>query len=299
VTTYDEFGLFRENADEAHLPWHGQPDVRRVEVDAPGGRLSALVWGDGPPEIVFLHGGAQNAHTWDTVALAMNRPVVCIDLPGHGHSAWWDDHDYSPQAMATAVAAAVVELSPSANMLVGMSLGGLTALCVAASSPDLVRRLAVIDVTPGTDHAKAEPIVAFVSGPETFANFDGILARTIEFNPTRSEASLRRGVLHNARPQPDGTWVWRYDRIRSWRVEGAEAAPDFSALWSAVDAIKAPLLFVRGGLSGVVGDEDVAELIRRQPSCRVVVVDGAGHSIQGDRPVELAAILAEFLESPA
>jgi pimeloyl-ACP methyl ester carboxylesterase len=164
----------------------------------------------------------------------------------------------------------------------------------------LVRRLVVIDVTPGTDHAKAEPIVAFISGPESFANFDEILARTIEFNPTRSESSLRRGVLHNARPEPDGTWVWRYDRVRNWQMEGAkEAAPDFTSLWSAVDAVKAPLLFVRGGLSGVVGDEDVAELVRRQPSCRVIVVDGAGHSVQGDRPVELATILADFLGSPA
>jgi pimeloyl-ACP methyl ester carboxylesterase len=298
VTTYDEFGLFKENADEAVLPWRGQPTVRREAVDVPGGRLSALVWGDGSPDIVFLHGGAQNAHTWDTVALALDRPMVCLDLPGHGHSGWWDAHDYSPTSMAPEVAVAIRQLAPAAAMVVGMSLGGLTALCLAASYPELVPRLVVIDVTPGTDHAKAEPIVAFVSGPETFATFEEILARTIEFNPTRSESSLRRGVLHNARPQPDGTWVWRYDRVRSWRMDAEDAAtPDFSGLWSAVDAVKAPLLFVRGGVSGVVGDEDVAELVRRQPSCRVIVVEGAGHSIQGDRPVELAGLLSEFLET--
>ena len=44
------------------------------------------MWGDAEPELVFLHGGAQNAHTWDTVALALGRPLVAIDLPGHGHS---------------------------------------------------------------------------------------------------------------------------------------------------------------------------------------------------------------------
>ena len=44
------------------------------------------MWGDGEPELVLLHGGAQNAHTWDTVALALDRPLVAIDLPGHGHS---------------------------------------------------------------------------------------------------------------------------------------------------------------------------------------------------------------------
>ena len=35
---------------------------------------------------VLLHGGSQNAHTWDTVAMALDRPLVAIDLPGHGHS---------------------------------------------------------------------------------------------------------------------------------------------------------------------------------------------------------------------
>jgi pimeloyl-ACP methyl ester carboxylesterase len=86
---YDEFGLFHENAEEFGLPYDGPPAVRRVPVDLGDGRsLSALVWGDAgsSPELVLLHGGAQNAHTWDTVALALGRPLVAIDLPGHGHS---------------------------------------------------------------------------------------------------------------------------------------------------------------------------------------------------------------------
>ena len=40
----------------------------------------------------YCTGGAQNAHTWDIVALALNRPLVGLDLPGHGHSDWWPDH---------------------------------------------------------------------------------------------------------------------------------------------------------------------------------------------------------------
>ena len=88
MVPYDEFGLFHENAEEFGLPYDGPPTVRR---ERGGGRRrparsSALVWGDGPPELVLLHGGAQNAHTWDTVAMALGRPLVAIDLPGHGHS---------------------------------------------------------------------------------------------------------------------------------------------------------------------------------------------------------------------
>src|SRR5712692_10801451 len=169
---YDEFSMFHENAEEFGLPYAGPPTVRRETVEVgPGRRLSALVWGDGDPELVFLHGGAQNAHTWDTVALALDRPLVAIDLPGHGHSDWREDHEYTPVSNADDVAVVIRALAPDAGMVVGMSLGGLTAFCLAHRHPELVRKLAIIDVTPGTDHAKAEPIIAFISGPENFASF--------------------------------------------------------------------------------------------------------------------------------
>ena len=67
---------------------------------------SAIVWGDGDPEVVFLHGGGQNAHTWDSVVLALGRPALAIDLPGHGRSDRRDDRNYSPWHNAVAVAAA-------------------------------------------------------------------------------------------------------------------------------------------------------------------------------------------------
>jgi pimeloyl-ACP methyl ester carboxylesterase len=51
----------------------------------------------------------------------------------------------------------------------------------------------------------------------------------------------------------------------------------------------------RGGVSGVVSEEDVAEFRRRQPDLRLVVVPGSGHSVQGDRPLELAALLREAM----
>jgi pimeloyl-ACP methyl ester carboxylesterase len=297
---YHEFALLADNALEYGLPWDGSPRLERRSLEvAPGQRLSALVWGDEPPELVLLHGGAQNAHTWDTVALALRRPLVALDLPGHGHSDWRADRDYGPERNAEAVAVALRELAPHARLLVGMSLGGLTACVLAARHPERVRRLALVDVTPGVNAAKSAAIVGFVRGPEFFPSFEAILARTVEHNPTRSEASLRRGVLHNARPLPDGRWTWRYDR----GFAGGADAPrppviDFGALWECVSKIRAPLLLLRGSLSPVVDDADVAELRRRQPAARVEVVEGAGHSIQGDRPLELAARLAAFLDEP-
>jgi pimeloyl-ACP methyl ester carboxylesterase len=290
---YDEFGLFHENADEYGIPWDGPPKVRRefVEVDE-GRRVSALVWDDDDPEIVLVHGGAQNAHTWDTVALALDRPLVAVDLPGHGHSDWRADRQYWPLENAVDVATTMRALAPSPRVVVGMSLGGLTSVVLAARHPELVPRLVLVDVTPGTDREKAAPITAFVAGPERFASFDEILERTVAFNPTRTESSLRRGILHNAREHDDGTWTWRYDR---WRLAEGEDVPDFRPLWDDVSKLTMPLMLVRGADSGVVGDEDVVELRRRQPNVRVEVVEGAGHSVQGDRPVELARLIESFL----
>ncbi len=291
---YDEFGLFRENAEEYDIPWRGPPAVRREFVDAGDGRrVSALVWGDAEPELVLVHGGAQNAHTWDTVALALDRPLVAVDLPGHGHSDWRDDRGYWPVNNANDVATAIRALAPSADLVVGMSLGGLTSIALAARHPELVARLMLVDVTPGVDRDKAAPIAAFVAGPEQFESFDEILERTIAFNPTRTESSLRRGILHNAREHDDGSWTWRYDR---WRLGEGEDIPDFRPLWDDVSKLTMPVMLVRGADSGVVGDEDVAELRRHQPSVLVEVVEGSGHSVQGDRPVELARLIGSFLE---
>ncbi|MEZ5137042.1 MAG: alpha/beta hydrolase [Acidimicrobiales bacterium] len=294
---YDEFGLLHENAAEYDLPFDpdAPPRVERVHVTTPSGHtVSALVWGDGPPELVLLHGGAQNAHTWDTVAIALGRPLVAIDLPGHGHSQWRDDKDYRPDTLAVEVTAVIDEVASEAHTVVGMSLGGLTTAAAVARRADLADRVVIVDVTPGVNDEKASVVTNFVAGPETFASFDEILERTILFNPTRSEASLRRGVLHNARPLDDGTWTWRYDRFDPGRL--AELDLRMAHLWDAFGAIEAPMLFLQGGDSPVVDDEDLAELRRRKPDVRITVVEGAGHSIQGDKPVELAELLNDFVD---
>ena len=298
VGHYDEFSLFEENASEVGLPWSGPPTVRREFVEvAPGRKVSALVWGTEPADLVLIHGGGQNAHTWDTVALALDRPLVAVDLPGHGHSDWPGDHAVlDPRAMAADVAVVIERLAPSAGMVVGMSLGGATSIALARAHPGLVHKLALIDITPGVTREKSSDIAAFLAGPESFASFDEILERTIQFNPTRSESSLRRGVLHNSVQRDDGTWTWRHQLGRPAGSSGMHVGSvDFGPLWDELQAVGPPVLLVRGALSPVVDDADEAEFRRRRPDDDVITVDGAGHSIQGDRPVELAAILENYL----
>lgn len=295
---YDEFGMLKIYADYEGIPWKGRPQVARHFYDvAPNQRVSALVWGSGPPELVFFHGGGQNAHTWDSVAMALDRPLIAFDLPGHGHSDWREDRDYTPQASARALAVAVAEAAPEAVAVIGMSMGGLTNIHLAASRPDLVRRAVFVDVLPATGQraqamSKEERgAVALMGGPPIFDSFDDMLKATAAAVPGRPIESFRPGVLHNAKRLDDGKWSWRYDRMQR---EG-DGQIDFTSLWEDLAAVQAPAMLVRGGRSAFVHDDDVAKLRELRPATRVELVDGAGHSVQSDRPLVLAGLIDDFI----
>ena len=91
---YDELALFGENAAEMGLAPTALPIVQRLQTSVgPAQSVSALKWNPGPipPELVLIHGGAQNAHTWDNVLIALGVPALAVDLPGHGRSDWRPD----------------------------------------------------------------------------------------------------------------------------------------------------------------------------------------------------------------
>ncbi|SPM29757.1 Lysophospholipase, alpha-beta hydrolase superfamily, partial [Mycobacterium terramassiliense] len=290
-----EFSLLSENAEQAGVAGP-PPDVERVESGPPDTRVSALRWGSTPPRIVFLHGGGQNAHTWDTVIVGLGEPALAVDLPGHGHSAWREDGDYSPQLNADALLPALREHASSAQLVVGMSLGGLTAIRLGAIAPELVNELVLIDVTPSALQRHSEMTkeqqgtVALMHGEREFESFQAMLDLTTAAAPHREVKALRRGVFHNSRRLDNGKWTWRYDAIRKF--------PDFDGLWDDVDNLSAPITLIRGGSSGFVTDDDAAELGRRATNFRTAhVVENSGHSVQSDQPRALIDLLRGVLDS--
>jgi pimeloyl-ACP methyl ester carboxylesterase len=287
----DEFAYLPENAAQAGVAGP-LPPVARVER----GPVSALRWGVDPVKVVFLHGGGQNAHTWDTVILGLGRPALAVDLPGHGRSQWREDGDYGPALNAQAVEPVIRELAPQAELVVGMSLGGLTAMRLAVTAPELVPKLVMIDVTPSAPERHEQMTraqmgaVALVQGERSFPSFEAMVDATVAASPHRSRESLQRGVFHNAKELDDGTWTWRYDTFRS--------GDGFVGLWDDVPSLLTPTTLVRGGRSFFVNDDDAAEFARAAPGFQqVVVVPDAGHSVQGDQPRALVEILRSVLDA--
>ncbi|QLL07515.1 alpha/beta fold hydrolase [Mycobacterium vicinigordonae] len=286
----NEFDLLAENAEQAGTS-APLPAVERVDA----GPISALRWGSSDPRVIFLHGGGQNAHTWDTVIVGLSEPALAVDLPGHGHSAWRKDGDYSPQNNADTLVPVLRELAPNAEFVVGMSLGGLTAIRLGALAPELVNELVLIDVTPSALARHSEMTkeqrgtVELMAGEREFPSFQAMLDLTVAAAPHREVKALRRGVFHNSRRLDNGNWTWRYDTIRKF--------PDFDSLWADVDTLSAPVTLVRGGTSGFVNDDDVAELGRRAQRFRGAhVVENSGHSVQSDQPRALIDLVRQVID---
>jgi esterase len=297
-TGNDEFGSLGEVAAELGLEQAAIKQVARHSVEVGGHQqVSVLVWGETEPELVFLHGGGQNAHTWDLVLAALGRPAIAIDLPGHGHSSWRENRDYGPGTNALAVAQVISELAPAAAGVIGMSLGGLTLIRLGATRPELVRRAVIVDVTPGSAAAHARMsrtergTTQLISEHRSFASLDEMAGLAVQASPRRPAAAVRRGVRHNTRQQPDGTWTWRYD------PQIGSAQGSHGTLWDDLSRLSMPVMLVRGGDSAFVTAQDLARATASLPAMRVEVVPGAGHAVQSDQPLALAALITEFVPS--
>lgn len=298
TTQLSEFSYLPLQAQALEVPL---PPVERLTLTLPDGRaLSALRYGDSDPAVTLLHGAGLNAHTWDTTVLQLQQPALVVDLAGHGDSSWREDAVYNGRTLAPDVAVALQEWTSQPQVLVGQSLGGLTAAAVAAQHPELVRELITVDITPGIDVSGGPAALrAFYEGPTDFATRDELVDRAMSlgFGGTRPETE--RGVFLNTRVRPDGRIEWKHHFAHL--AAAALSSPDAqtgsgsaravldASGWEDLAAVAAPITLIRA-TRGFVSEADADELVRRVPAARVVTLD-ATHNVQETAPGELADLI--------
>lgn len=287
--SFDEFGHLSDVAGALGCVVPERP--RRVTVPTLRGMVSAISWADAQPAFTFFHGGGLNAHSWDATVIALGRPALALDLPGHGESEWRADADYRPETTAETLDPVIGALVAEPQMLIGHSWGGLTAIELLGRAPELVRALVLVDITPGVEPAGGGEVGRFMDGPSVFDSRDQIVDRALAHGIGRSRETLERGVLLNTRVRSDGKVIYKHHfaqmpperRIPAWNAERC---------WRFLESAAVPVLLVYGS-HGYVGEARVRNFLDRVPGARAARVE-SGHNLHQQAPQRLARLLAEF-----
>jgi esterase len=274
------------------------PDSHHVVVE--GTRLHYLDWGTrGQPPILFLHGGALSARTWDVVCLGMRRDFHCIalDQRGHGDSEWSPTMDYAPEAHARDIDGVLDACGFDRAVLVGQSMGGVNAFAYTVRHPRRVSALVLIDVGPDIQMRGAQRIGDFVASTAEVDSIDVFVEQAMKFNPLRDRHLLTYSVRNNVRQLPNGKWVRKNDTRFFGQVSAEEVGKRIAGYWREVDAVRCPTLVVRGALSDVFLDDAAERFAAALPNGQWTRIEGAGHTVQGDNPAALIAALRGFLNT--
>jgi 3-oxoadipate enol-lactonase len=255
--------------------------MTKLDADA----ISLQRRGAGPP-VVLLHCLGVDHHFWDFAdQLAKDFTLVSYDLPGHGRSPV-PDSSYSIEDLSAQLAEVLIRQNIARAHVAGISLGGLIAQHFAASRPEMVDRLILIDTTPRyTDELRAmwAERAATARSAGVKALVDGLLK--IWFT-SPSIAADTEGV--------------RYVRTTLAQTAGEGYALACEALAAAdlrpiAARIKAPTLVI-------CGDDDIPSfldsarwLASNIKGARLEWIGKAKHASVIERPSEAVAIMRSFL----
>ncbi|MBD0709371.1 MULTISPECIES: alpha/beta fold hydrolase [unclassified Streptomyces] len=251
-----------------------------------GVRISCRDWGGSGPPVVLLHGLAGHAGEWDTAAahLRARHRVVAVDQRGHGASER-RPRDRSRAAYVADVVAVVEQLELGRAVLVGQSLGGLTAMLAAAAHPGLVRALVLVEAGPGGSSPEVVAGIGswFDSWPTPFPSREA----AVEF---LGGGPVGEGWAAGLEER-DGGWWPRFDRdvMVDSLAENARRA-----YWDEWARVVCPTLVVLGQ-SGIVTPEDSGRMLRQRPETVALSVPGAGHDLHLEQPGALREALRSFL----
>jgi pimeloyl-ACP methyl ester carboxylesterase len=273
------------------------PDNRIADVN--GIRLRYLDWGYADkPDLLFVHGFAQQAHSWDFAALAVRDlfHVTAIDLRGHGESDRSPDEAYSFDIMYSDLDAFIMAADLKSPVLCGLSMGGTLSYTDASRRPASVRALVITESAPeppqGSRNRGRESIPRFTAGSGEFSSLEELGEKVRSFASWRSASQVRSGLNHSVSQKSNGNWTWKYDpAIRD--MTGSFAS--VTDRWDALACIIAPTLLGRGEDSDHTDAETFAQMKETIPGSQLVSIERAGHRVSGDNPHVYNAALRDFL----
>jgi pimeloyl-ACP methyl ester carboxylesterase len=246
--------------------------------------MAYTAWGDGetPGNVVCVHGLTRSGRDFDALAavLARSRRVVCPDVVGRGRSDWLaDPGQYQTAQYVSDMACLIARMDVGWVDWVGTSMGGMIGMALAAQHGTPIRRLVLNDVGPFLPKAALERIGDYVGKAPRFADIgelEGYL-RTVHapFGPLTDD-QWRHLATHSARPDGDGLAL-AYDPGIAVPFSPEEGLSDVD-LWAVWDAIRCPVLVLRGESSDLLSAETAAGMAARGPKARIVEIAGCGHA---------------------
>lgn len=266
------------------------PDLLRVPSGA--GALHVARWGHDARHVVLVHGFGTHGFVWRHVAPALARAGMVAwapDLLGHGESDRPADAEFGIAAQAEVLQRALGALRLGAVTLVGLDLGGAVAMRLAATHPDRVSQLVLVN--PMTPSAIPSPDVAAM--PADAARVALRLGQGVLGAAPLVEALLER-QWRTAELGPPPALVARYLAP----FAGRDGARHLLALGASLDrgdlaevdlgSVACPTLVVRGEVERWLAADDLTALAASFPQGRLEVAPGAGRLVPEDAPDWLA-----------
>jgi len=278
-------------------------DVRRRQIWTDDGvRLSLRYYGDDrAPCIVMAHGFGQTQFAWEQTGrrlAAMGWQAVSYDARGHGESDRSPNGDYDFEHFVEDFRRVCASL-PNLPIVIGASMGGITALLAHSEKPKVdLRALVLVDITPKWDDRGVAAILAFMrQNPQGFASLEEAADTIGSFLPHRRRAMNSGELSRNLRRGPDGRWYWHWDPAM---LALAERSGNLQArLQSASRRLKLPALLVTGGQSQLIGSEHSEEFLKLAPHAEHVEIAEASHMLVGDDNERFLGAIRSFLKRQA
>jgi pimeloyl-ACP methyl ester carboxylesterase len=192
--------------------------------------------------------------------------------------------------MARAISSVLGAISNT--VVVGHSLGGLTAIALSALRADLAKGLVIIDTAPerNPNRIRSNPARAFLEGPASYADYEELLAHAVKSGMGHSREALLPGLKRNTRRRADGRLEFKHHLASIPPERRVQFDP--RDLWPDLESLQVPVLLVYGD-TGTLDENDV-DLLSRRVSRFSSLRLRAGHNVHRDQPVGLARAIAEF-----